>query len=223
MMSNDNDNNQTKPSAALAATENYLVYIDSVIQKLENGTRDNKSINLMSQLEQELKSLWQRTMQFIENERAANNNESIKNEQERAVLQQLYSKFTDSYISYLDKIIDTALSILKIILPIIPALLAINAQTQTQWFRISVSVWGFGILSFFAFLIVGFFSIRRKKYIDVEAKRLLDEIDLSKEISQKFIAEAAAKYQYANELVNRINTSLSKVECLKNPPNNSGS
>ena len=186
MMSNDNDNNQTKPSAALAATENYLVYIDSVIQKLENGTRDNKSINLMSQLEQELKSLWQGQCNSLRMN-VPNNNESIKNEQERAVLQQLYSKFTDSYISYLDKIIDTALSILKIILPIIPALLAINAQTQTQWFRISVSVWGFGILSFFAFLIVGFFSIRRKKYIDVEAKRLLDEIDLSKEISQNLL------------------------------------
>ncbi|NUO10257.1 MAG: hypothetical protein HUU08_16615 [Candidatus Brocadia sp.] len=221
MMSNDNDNNQPKPSAALAAVEKYLVYIDSVIQKLENGTRNDKSINSMSQLEQELKSLWQQTLQFIENELASNNNKSIKSEQERAVLEQQYSKFTDSYICYLDKIIDTALSILKIILPIIPALLAINVQTQ--WFSIAVPLWGFSILSIFALLIVGYFSIRRKKYIDVEAKRLLDEIDLSKEISQKSLAEAEAKYQYAKELLNRINTSLSKVECLKNPPNNSGS
>ena len=77
----------------------YLVYIDSVIQKLENGTRDDKSINFMSQLERELKSLWQRIMQSIENELATNNNKSIKSEQEIAVLQQQYSKFTDSYIS----------------------------------------------------------------------------------------------------------------------------
>lgn len=221
MMSNDNDNNQPKPSAELAAIEKHLKYLDGEIQKLENGTRDDKSLNLMSQLEQQLKSSWRLTMQFLENERAARNNNSIKSEQERAVLEQRYSKFTDSYISYLDKTNDTALTILKATLPIIPALFAINVQTQ--WFNIAWLLWGYSILSVIAILIVGFIGIRRKKYIDVEGKRLLDEIDLNKEISQKFSAEAAAKHQYANELVNRINTSLSKVEYLKNPSNNSGS
>lgn len=217
-MSNNNDNNQPKSSAALAAAEKYLAYIAGEIQKLENGTRDDKSINSISQLEQVLNSLWKQIMQFNENELVSNNNKSIKSEQERAVLEQQYSKFTDSYISYLDKIIDTALSILKIILPIIPALLAINVQTQ--WFSIAIPLWGFSILSIVALLIVGSFSIRRKKYIDVEAKRLRDDIDLSKKVSQKLIAEAAAKYQYANELLNCINAFLSKLALLKNPPRN---
>lgn len=220
-MSNNNENNQPKPSAALVAAEKYLEYIAGEVQKLENGTRDDKSINFMSQLEQELKSLWQKTMQFIENELTVNRNKSIKSEQEIAVLQQRYAKFTDSYFTYLDKINDTALSILKIILPIIPALLAINVQIQ--WVNITWPLWGFIVLSSIAILIVVVIGFRRKNYIRVEAKRLLDEVDETKRMTQKLITEAAATHQYANELLNRINTSLSKLALLNNPPRHSNS
>ncbi len=220
MTSNDNDNNQPKPSAALAAAEKHLKYIDCEIQKLENAVRDDKTIKYMSQLEHELKSLWHRIMQFMENELATNKNKSIKDEQEVAVLQQRYAKFKDSYISYLDKINDTALSILKIILPIIPALLAINVRIQ--WINIAWPLWGFIVLSSIAILIVVIVGFRRKNYIRVEADRLLAEIDESKKYRKKLLAEAAAKHQYANELLYQINISLSKVECLKNPPKNSG-
>ena len=79
MMSNNNENNQPKPSAALLATEKYLVYIVGEIQKLENGTRDDKSISFISQLEQALNSLWKQIMQFIENQLTINRNQSIKN------------------------------------------------------------------------------------------------------------------------------------------------
>lgn len=220
MMSNDNDNNQPKPSAALAAAEKHLKYIDCEIQKLENAIRDDKTMKFMSQLEHELKSLWLRTMQFIENELVMNNDKFIKGEQEVAVLQQQHAKFTESYINYLDKINDTALSILKIILPIIPALLAINVQTR--WINIAWPLWGFIVLSSIAILIVVVNGFRRKNYIRVEADRLLAEIDESKKYRKKLLAEAAAKHQHANELLNQINISLSKVECWKNPPKNSG-
>lgn len=163
MMSNDNDNNQPKPSAALAAAEKHLKYIDCEIQKLENAIRDDKTMKFMSQLEHELKSLWLRTMQFIENELVMNNDKFIKGEQEVAVLQQQHAKFTESYINYLDKINDTALSILKIILPIIPALLAINVQTR--WINIAWPLWGFIVLSSIAILIVVVNGFRRKNYL----------------------------------------------------------
>lgn len=81
---------------------------------------------------------------------------------------------------------------------------------------------GFIVLSSIAILIVVIVGFRRKNYIRVEADRLLAEIDESKKYRKKLLAEAAAKHQYANELLYQINISLSKVECLKNPPKNSG-
>lgn len=218
MMSNNNENNQPKPSAALSAAKKYLEYITGEIQKLKNRTRDDKPINFISQLEQALNSLWKQIMQFIENELTVNGNKSIKSEQEIAILEQRYSKFTDSYLSYLDKTNDTTLSILKITIPVVPALLAINVQTQ--WVNIASLQWGFIVLSSIAILIVIVIGFRRKNYIRVEAKRLLDEIDETKRLSQKLITEAAATHQYANELLNHINTSLSELVLLKNPPNN---
>lgn len=212
-MSNNNDNNQPKPSAALAAAEKYLEYIAGEIQKLENGTRDDKSINSISHLEQVLNSLWKQIMQFIENEITVNRNKSIRTEQEITILKQQYSKFTDNYLNYLDKTNETALSILKIILPIIPALFAINAPLQ--WVNIASLQWGFIILSIVAIFTVVIIGIRRKNYIGVETKRLLAEIDETKRVSQSLINEAASTHQHANELLNRINASLSKLALLK--------
>lgn len=221
MMSNSNENNKPKPSAALAEAEKYLKYIAGEIQKLENGTRDDKSINSISQLEQALNSLWKQIIQFIENELTVNRNRSIKSEQEITILEQQYSKFTDNYLNFLDKTNETALSILKTTLPIIPALLAINVQIQ--WVNITSLRYGFIILSIIAIFTVVIIGNRRKNYIRVEAKRLLDEIDETKRTSQKLITEAAATHQYANELLNYINTSLSKLALLKDPQNNSNS
>lgn len=160
-------------------------------------------------------------MQFNKNELASNNNKSIKSEQEIAVLDQQYSKFTDSYISYLDKTNDTALSILKTTLPIIPALLAINVQTQ--WVNIAWLIGGFSILSIIVILVVIIIGTRRTNYIEVEKKKLLDGIDETKKRFEKVVAEAAATHQYANELINRINTSLNKLALLKIPPNHPNS
>ena len=134
------------------------------------------------------------------------------------ILEQRYSRFTDSYIGYLDKTNETALSILKITLPIIPASFAINVDIK--WLNLTCLQWGFILLSVSAIFSVVFIGTQRKKYIGVEGNKLLSEIEESERISQKLFSDTNATRQYGNELLNDINAALNKISLLKNPRGN---
>jgi hypothetical protein len=191
-------------SATLNAIEGFLVWMEGTVDKVKPAG------GKFPVIEQQMNIWLNRLMEFQQNEINYKASLQQKNSQELSELKNEFRRLGDSYIAYLDKSNETAMSVLKIVVPIAPVVLAIKENTSS-WFNTNYFQGAFFIIIMITLLVIGRILQLRKRSVDVLGHNLLEEIELVKRDYEVRSAKSEVKFLKAKGLAGRFNKLFEKL------------